>query len=176
TVIGEINQEDYISAKTAQIDDNIILVVDFNGKVGKASKLYYDTITYKKSEEVLRARKSMNVIAKKHIVNASKDVSNGGIFGTLLQLINYSKIGADVNIKDIIIPPVLKNLNYTLEMYIQMYLTTSYILTAPDENCDQLIQTFKDYGLNANVIGKIIKEQHLLKINDGNESLDVIKI
>ncbi len=176
TVIGEINKEDYVSAKTAQIDDNIILVVDFNGRVGKASKFYYDTTTYKNSEEVLRARKSMNVIAKKHLVNASKDVSNGGIFGTLLQLINYSSVGANVNIKDIVIPPVLKNLKYTLEIYIQMYLTTSYILTAPDEKCDQLIKIFKEYGLNANVIGKIIKEQHLLKINDGNESLDVIKI
>jgi selenophosphate synthetase-related protein len=176
TMIGEINKEDYISAKTAQIDDNIILVVDFNGRVGKASKFYYDTTTYKESGEVLRARKAMNVIAKKHLVNASKDVSNGGIFGTLLQLINYSNVGANVNIKDIIIPPVLKNLKYTLEIYIQMYLTTSYILTASDEKCDQLIKIFKEYGLNANVIGKIIKEQHLLKINDGNESLDVIKI
>ena len=175
TMIGEIKKEDYISAGNAQIDDKIILAVDFDGKVGKASNLYYDTTTFKDSEIILKKRRAMNVVASTHLANASKDVSNGGIFGTLLQLINYSSVGANVNIKDIIIPPVLKNLKYTLEIYIQMYLTTSYILTAPDEKCNQLIQIFKEYGLNANVIGKIIKEQHLLKINDGNESLDVIK-
>ena len=176
TMIGEIKKNNYISAINAQINDNIILAVDFDGKIGKASKFYFDTVTFKNSEEVLNKRKSMNIIAEKHLANASKDISNGGIFGTLMQLIKYSNVGADVSIKEIVIPPILKNLNYTLETYIQMYLTTSYILTAPDEKCDQLIQIFKEYGLNANIIGKIIKEQHLLKINDGKESINVIKL
>ena len=53
-----------------------------------------------------------------------------------------------------------------------MYLTTSYIMTAPDEKCDQLIKIFKEYGLNANIIGKIIKEQHLL-ISDNKEEIKI---
>ena len=173
TMIGEINKEDYISAGGAKVDDNIILVVDFDGKVGKANKFYYDTTTFKKSEEVLKKRKAMNIIAEKHLVNSSKDVSNGGIFGTLLQLIKYSNVGADVNINNIILPPVLKNSNYTLEMYIRMYLTTSFILTAP--NSKKTIETFQEYGLNAQVIGKIIKEKNLLRINNGKDSIDVIR-
>ena len=175
TMIGEIEKDNYISAKNAEVGDNIILVVDFNGKVGQASKLFYDTTTFKTSEEVLKSRKSMNIIAEKHLANASKDVSNGGIFGTLLQLIKYSDVGADININDIRIPPVLKSLDYTLETYIQMYLTTSFILTAADDNCEHLINIFQEYGLNANVIGKIIKDK-LLKINDGKESIEVIDL
>ena len=91
TMVGEINKGDYISAGNAQVNDNIILAVDFEGKIGKASKLYYDTTTFKSSEQVLKKRKSMNNVAKNHLVNASKDVSNGGIFGTLLQLIKYPR-------------------------------------------------------------------------------------
>lgn len=174
TIIGEIEKQNYISAGNAKIGDNIILAMDFIGKVATSSKLYYDTTTFKKSEEVLNTRKSMNVIASKHLANASKDVSNGGIFGTLLQLIIYSNVGADVNINSIIIPPILKDLNYSLEMFAQMYLTTSFILTAPDENCQQILKIFKEYGLNANIIGKIIKDK-LLKINDTKESIDVLK-
>jgi selenophosphate synthetase-related protein len=175
TMIGEIEKENYISAGNAKVGDNIILAVDFNGKIAQASKLYYDTTSFKSSEEVLNTRKSMNVIAQKHLATASKDVSNGGIFGTLLQLINYSNVGADINIKKIVIPPILNESNYTLEVYIQMYLTTSFILTAPDGNCEKIIEVFDEYGISANVIGKIIKDRHLLKINDGKESLDVIK-
>lgn len=174
TMIGEIDKNNYISAINARINDNIILAVDFDGRIGKASKFYFDTVTFKNSEDVLKKRKSMNIIAEKHLANASKDISNGGIFGTILQLSNYSNVGADVNVNKIIIPPQLKGLNYTLEMYINMYLTTSFILTASDNNSESIIKVFKKYGLEANVIGKIIK-QKILKINDGKDIVDVIK-
>jgi len=174
TMIGEIQKDHYISAGNAKIHDQIILAVDFEGRVGKASKYYFDTTTFKPSEEVLNKRRAMNVIAEKNIAHASKDISNGGIFGTLLQLIKYSQVGADVNINKIIIPPVLKNLDYTLDIYIEMYLTTSFILTASEENCNSIIKVFKNHGLTANVIGNIIEEKKL-KINDGNNFIDIIK-
>ena len=175
TIIGEINKEDYISAGNAKINDNIILVIDFNGRVGKASNLYYDTTTFETSQVILNKRKSMNVLAKRHLVNASKDISNGGIFGTILQMVKYSNIGADVEINRIEIPPSLKKQNYTLEDFIKMYLTTSFILTASENNCGQIIEIFKEYDLDARIIGKIIKEKYLLKINNGNDSIDVIR-
>jgi hypothetical protein len=175
TMIGEIKREDFISAKTAQIGDNIIIISDFDGKVGKANNLYWDTVTFKNSEEVLKKRKVMNVIAKKHLANASKDISNGGIFGTILQLIKYSNVGADVSIKKIQIPQKLINLNYTLEEYIKMYLTTSFIISASNNNSTQLIKIVNEHGLHANIIGTIIKEKNFLKINDDKETIDVIK-
>ncbi|MHA1292331.1 MAG: AIR synthase related protein [Promethearchaeota archaeon] len=174
TMIGEIKKDNYISASNAKVNDNIILVVDFDGKISKASNLYWDTVTFKSSEEILKKRKSMNVIAEKHLATASKDISNGGIFGTLLQLIKYSNVGANINIENITIPPTLKNLNYSLEKYSKMYLTTSFILTASNENCKSLINIFKKYELKAEIIGKILKEK-ILRINNGKESIDVIK-
>ncbi|MFX1374359.1 MAG: AIR synthase related protein [Promethearchaeota archaeon] len=175
TMIGEIRKEDYISAGNAQVDDKIILVVDFDGKIGKASKLYYDTTTFKSSEEVLNKRKAMNLIAKKHLANASKDISNGGIFGTVLQMIAYSKVGAEVNINKISIPSVLINNNYDIETYIKMYLTTSYILTAENFNCKSVVDLFNRHNLNAEVIGKIIEKKNLLRIKNDSESVDVLK-
>ena len=174
-MIGEINKKDYISAGNAQVEDNIILAADFDGKIGKASSLHWDTTTFKDSNTILKKRKSMNIIAEKHLANSSKDVSNGGIFGTLLQLIKYSNVGADVNINNIKIPPALKEKEYILETYIRMYLTTSFIITASKSNSYQILEIFKEYDLDARIIGKIIKEKFLLRINDGKESIDVIK-
>jgi len=71
TVIGEIKRDEYISATNAQDRDKIILAVDFNGKIGRASKLHWDTVTYKSSEEILNKRMAMSEIAKKKIVNSS---------------------------------------------------------------------------------------------------------
>ncbi|MHA1349753.1 MAG: AIR synthase-related protein [Promethearchaeota archaeon] len=174
TVIGEIKKDEYISATNAQDKDDVILAVDFSGKVGRASKLHWDTVTYKTSEEVLNKRKSMNEIAKLKIVNSAKDISNGGIFGTILQLINYSKVGADINIEKIVIPPTLVQKSYNLESYIQMYLTTSYILTAPEETSQDVVKIFNAHDMSATVIGKIRNESEL-NINDGKESIKVIE-
>jgi selenophosphate synthetase-related protein len=173
-LIGEIKREDYISAKNAQPNDNIILAVDFEGRIGRASDLHWDTTTFKDSEIVLNKRKSMNVIAQEHLANSSKDVSNGGVFGTVLQLMQYSEVGVDINIESIVIPPKLIAKGYNLETYIKMFLTTSYILTAPEEKSQQIIKIFKDHDLSANLIGKVIKKVEL-KINNGKESLVVIK-
>ncbi|GAG92279.1 unnamed protein product, partial [marine sediment metagenome] len=145
TLIGEIESSDYISANNAQENDNIILAIDFEGQLGRASVLHWDTVTLKSSEEVLNKRTSMNVIARKHIVNSSKDVSNGGIFGTILQLIKYSKVGAEINIEKIVIPPKLVEKGYDLETYVQMFLTTSFILTAPEETSQDVLKIFNDY-------------------------------
>ncbi len=175
TMIGEIQKEDYISAGNAQVGDDIILAVDFDGRVSTASNLYYDTTTFKLSEHVLQKRKAMNAIAKKNLANSSKDVSNGGIFGTILQMVKYSNVGANVDITKIKIPPVLLDENYDLQTFIQMYLTTSFILTAPVHKTNELIQIFQEYGLDANLIGKIINDPNLLKINDGTESVEVIR-
>ena len=175
TMIGEIKKEDYISAKNAQINDNIILAVDFDGRIGKASKYYFDTTTFKSSEEVLGKRKAMNIIAQNQLAHASKDVSNGGIFGTILQLIKYSDVGANININNIKIPPALLSLNYTLETYIQMYLTTSFILTVPDNKCKQVIEIFGKCGLSATIIGKIIEEKYVLKLNDGKNTIEATR-
>ncbi len=175
TLIGEIKQEDYISAGGAQDGDDIVLAVDFDGKRGKASKYYWDTVTYKTSEEVLSKRQSMLELAKKHLVNSSKDVSNGGIFGTLLQLIKYSGLSANVNVKKIEIPPILKEMGYKLEEYIKMYLTTSFLLTVPSKNSKSVLDHFKKHQIHSNIIGKIMKGPTILKINNGEESVDVLK-
>ena len=175
TMIGEIKKDDYISAKNAKFKDDIILAVDLVGKIPDVSKYYWDTVTFKQSEEVLLRRKSMNVIAQQHLANSAKDISNAGIFGTVLQLIKYSHIGAIININKIIIPPFLVKNGYDLETYTKMYLTTSYILSAPEDKSTEILKIFDKHSMTASIIGKIIKDEHLLKISDGKESLNVLK-
>ena len=174
TLIGEIKREDYIPADNAQENDNIILAVDFDGQIGRASNFHWDTVTHKSSEVVLHKRQSMNAIAKRHIVNSSKDVSNGGIFGTILQLLKYSKVGADINVEKIVIPPKLVEKGYQLETYIQMFLTTSYILTTPEEACKDVVKTFNNHNMSAAVIGRIRNESEL-NITDGKDSIKVLE-
>ena len=160
TLVGEIKKIDYIPADNARENDNIILAVDFDGQIGKASNLHWDTVTHKSSKE--------------HLVNSSKDVSNGGIFGTILQLIKYSNVGADINVEKIVVPPKLVEKGYQLETYVQMFLTTSYILTAPEETSQEVIKTFNKHDMSATVIGRIRNESEL-NIIDSKDSMKVLE-
>jgi uncharacterized protein len=176
TMIGEIQKTDYISAQNAQENDIIILAIDEQGKIAESNKLYWDTVTFKSSEEVLFKRRSMNKIAQAHLAHSAKDVANGGIIGSVLQLCKYSKVGADISINKIQIPSLLMNGNYyDIETFLKMYLTTSYILTTQKEHSDEIITIFKKHLMNAFVIGKIIKDKDLI-INSGLESLKVFEI
>ena len=93
TVVGKIKKVHYISAGGAKVGDDIVIIADFDGRVGKSSKYYWDTVTYKTKEEITKKRQLMPEIAMKQLVNSAKDVSNGGIFGTLILLLHYSKKG-----------------------------------------------------------------------------------
>ncbi|GAH05440.1 unnamed protein product [marine sediment metagenome] len=53
-----------------------------------------------------------------------------------------------------------------------MYLTTSYILTAPEDTSQEVLKIFSDHGMSAVVIGRIRKESEL-SINDGKDSIKV---
>lgn len=174
TMIGEIRKDDYISATNAKVNDAIILAVDFDGKIGKASKFYWDTVTFKSTKQIMNKRKAMNIIARFHIVNASKDISNGGIFGSILQITKYSSVGAEIDIEAIKMPPKLISQDCSLEHYTKMYLTTSYVLTVPQEHYNRVIKIFNSHGLDAMNIGKIV-EPTVLNIHDDETSIEVIK-
>jgi len=90
-------------------------------------------------------------------------------------MIKYSEVGADINVNEIMIPPILAENDYDLEIYIKMYLTTSYIVTTPVCNSVKAIDLFREHKMNAQVIGKIIEQKNLLKVNDGKKSIDVIR-
>ena len=175
TMIGEIKKEDYISAQGAKPEDAIMLAIDTQGKIASANQLYFDTVTFKSSEDVLYKRKSMNEVAQTHLVHSAKDVANGGIIGSILQLCKYSGVGADISIDQIPIPPTLIDKKYEMETFLKMYLTTSYILTTPIENSDKLISIFNKYKMNATIIGKI-NDDSILKISNNLESINVVKI
>jgi selenophosphate synthetase-related protein len=175
TMVGEIQKEDYISAKSAKTEDVIILAIDDQGKIAESNKLYWDTVTFKTSEDVLFRRRSMNEIARTHLANSAKDIANGGIIGSIMQLCKYSEVGADVSIDKIRIPSFLLDKNYAIETFLKMYLTTSYIITTREENSGELITIFRKHRMCASVIGKIIKDKDLI-INSGLESLKVFEI
>ncbi|MHA1897912.1 MAG: AIR synthase-related protein [Promethearchaeota archaeon] len=170
TLIGKIKKKYYISASNSKLGDNILIISDFEGKIGKYNKFHWDTITIKKDPSVLLKKRSvMNELAKKNLLHASKDISNGGIFGTLLLMLDYSKKGAIINIDNIELPPLLRQLNYSVLDYAKMYLTTAFLVTAAPKNLNKITNVIKNYDMSLSVIGKVIEETKIFITNNSQE-------
>jgi selenophosphate synthetase-related protein len=161
TVVGKIKKEHYISAGGAKIGDDIVIIADFDGRVGKSSKYFWDTVTYKSKEILMKKRKLMPEIAQKKIVSASKDVSNGGIFGTLILLLQYSKKGAIIDLELIQAPVGILKPDFGLGEYVKMYLTSAFLLTLPSSNYDAIKEIGELYGFKVFKIGKITENTQI---------------
>ncbi|MHA1728523.1 MAG: AIR synthase related protein [Promethearchaeota archaeon] len=170
TVIGKINKEDYISAGGAKKGDLIVIISDFEGKIGKTNKYHWDTVTFKKSDEVLKKREIMNILASKHLIHASKDISNGGIFGTMILMLQYSDKGAVIDIKKMKIPTILKDIGYDSLEYSKMYLTTAFLLAVPPKNIKETKNYCGIYGMNLSEIGRVIKEKQIILQYNGEKA------
>jgi selenophosphate synthetase-related protein len=170
TVIGKIKKNYYISAGGAQTGDTILIIADFEGRVGKSSKYYWDTVTYKSKEEILGKKQIMQKIAQKKLVHASKDVSNGGIFGTLLLLLQYSKKGAIIDLELIKAPKGVITPVFGLIDFVKMYLTSAFLVTTSESNYGEIKKIGSEHGLIVYKIGNITENTQIqLKYRDTKE-------
>lgn len=155
TITGTIKKSDYISAGNANPGDKLMILSDFDGKIAETNKMYWDTVTSKSAEEIMHKRKSMNLIAESHLANASKDISNSGLFGTLLLMASYSDIGAVVRLDKLRVPQLLMDQNYSIREFSQMYLTTAFILSVDEKNVDGVLEIADRTNMTAFIIGSV---------------------
>jgi selenophosphate synthetase-related protein len=109
----------------------------------------------------------MNDIAQKHFVHACKDISNPGIVGTLGMLLEASNMGADIDLESIPKPEGMDWISW-----LKMYPGSAFVLTASDDNTDELMNMLNDKHIDANCIGKIT-DNRILSMSYQNESKTV---
>ncbi|MBN2156504.1 MAG: hypothetical protein JW776_10720 [Candidatus Lokiarchaeota archaeon] len=175
TVIGKIKKEDYVSAGGARNGDLIVVIADFDGHVGKSSKYYWDTVTFKEKDEILRKRKIMSKLAHRKLVSSSKDISNGGIIGTLILLLQYSKKGAVLDLGWLKTPPHLITKEFQLVEFVKMYLTSAFLVTVRSSDYKSVQKLGKEHGLMVFKIGKITENLRIM-MKFGNLSQEFIDL
>ncbi|MFX1508889.1 MAG: AIR synthase related protein [Promethearchaeota archaeon] len=156
SICGTVARESYISAGGAQTGDELILAVDLNGRISPNYEFGWDTTSIKTSEEVLRRYEAMRVLAERRMLSASKDLSNGGIIGTTLLMLEYGQKGALIDLATIPIPNGLD-----LITWLKMYISTGFVVSTIPEKSKEVIATFRKHGLTAVRIGTVDASQKL---------------
>ena len=125
----------------------------------------WDT-TYEKDAKLVQDQiKIMQKIAEEHLPSAGKDISNPGTLGTLEMLLEASGVGASVELEKI-----PRNENVDWDMWLRAYPGAAFVMTAPEENAQAIIDALSPYSFEVAVIGDVIEEKKLY-LSSGDEKL-----
>ncbi|MFX1296720.1 MAG: AIR synthase related protein [Promethearchaeota archaeon] len=162
-IFGIVPKEEVIFSNTAKIGDDIIIMVDLDGKFHKKFPYAWDTTSHKSPEQVQSNCRIMRIIAEKKLAHAAKDISNPGMVGTLGMLLDASNKGGILDITKI---PLKKDVPF--QQWLVMYPGTGTVLTCDPSNSNEIIKICKKNQIEATICGTI-KDNHSLFITDGRE-------
>ncbi|MHA1585297.1 MAG: AIR synthase related protein [Promethearchaeota archaeon] len=171
TVIGTTTKTKFLSAGGSQQGDFLAIIWDPIGKPSAAGKQYWNTILEKSSEEFYHKRKFIKVAIENHYIHACKDISNGGILGTLYQMLEMAHKGANIELdllNESLETEVLENFDYSLEEFLFLFLTSGFLISGNTETKKLLRDIVEKSGMRFYEFGTVNSSKSVtLKL--GNE-------
>ncbi len=145
-------------SNNARDGQDLIFAVDLDGRGYQCKPVIsWDTNSGKNSQQVLARLEILPQLAELGLCKTAKDVSNGGLLGTIALLLETSNKGAFIDIDKIPKPP-----SFQIIDWLKAFLSYGFILCADKEKTDKIINQFRDKKITASVIGKITAEQQLV--------------
>ena len=145
-----------ISSFTAQPGDLLIVAIDLNGEMHPKFP-FWNAATKAQPSQLQENLKILPYLAENDLCNTGKDISMGGIIGTLLMLIEASKSGAILDLDSIIYPP-----NVDLENWLVCFPSYGFLLSVQPQNLDLVKKQFEQKNITCNPVGKITEGSQLV--------------
>jgi len=153
--MGYTTIDHYLSAGGSNSGDFLAVVWDPEGKTTHVNKNYWNTITMKTSEEFFHKRSFLSPAIDNKYITACKDISNGGILGTLFQMMQYAKLGAVIDLKILESHIISDKLQFSTEEFIFLFLTSGFLISGKNETKDKFIELVQKAKMNFYEIGKV---------------------
>jgi len=168
-VLGTARLDAVIYSDRAENGDAVITAIDLQGRVHPSCAMNWDSVTMKTGEALRAQVQVMKELGEEQLVTAAKDISNPGIIGTLGMLLEVSRKGATIDLHAIPMPDLAAH-GITFEHWVRMYPGMGFILTASQDNVDEICKRFRKVGMAAQVIGTINDSRELTVTYQGDAS------
>jgi uncharacterized protein len=145
-----------LSSFTAQPGDLLVAAVDLQGEMHPQFP-FWNAATKAESIRLQENLKILPYLAENNLCTAGKDISMGGIIGTLLMLIEASQCGAILNLDSILYPD-----NLTLETWLICFPSYGFLLSISPKNLDLVKKQFNQQQIACNVVGQITSNSQLI--------------
>jgi uncharacterized protein len=151
-----------ITSFDARPGDHLVMAVDLHGSY-RGEKPFWDAST-KASPERLRSNlELLPLLAEKGLCRAGKDISNGGIIGTLAMLCNCSGVGAVVDLGDLPCP-----MDVEIERWLVSFPSYGYLLAVSPENLGATLSHFTAARITCREIGRFLEAPGIRLTADGD--------
>ena len=142
---------------TAEPGDALIVACDLSGQPGCASVTSWDANSRKTSDELLARLEVLPALAEQGLAHACKDVSNGGLLGTLAIMLENSGRGGEIDLAAIPRPEGL-----ALDKWLTAFMSYGFVLAAPPEHAEEVCARFRARGVSAERVGTVTAERRVV--------------
>lgn len=159
-----------IQSFTAQPGDVLLMAVDLRGQWHDPFP-FWDASTLAPPARLRGDMDLLPQLAEEGLVDAGKDISMAGIAGTLLMLIECSRVGARLDLNKLPRPPGLGkgvNKDDALLRWLAAFPSFGYLLSVRPAQAAQVAARFHARGLACAAIGEVLSG-HQLVLADGPE-------
>jgi len=139
----------------AQPGDSLVMVVDLKGSF-RNDKPFWNASVGAPPETLRTNIELIPRIAESHWCRAAKDISNGGIIGTLVMLLQCSRVGAVLDLDSLPAPPGID-----LEKWLISFPSYGYLLSVSKANQVPVINLLTEHRLACKVVGEVTANSDL---------------
>lgn len=154
-----------LSSFAAQPGQQLLAAIDLRGHF-REPYLWWDASTGSPPERLREDLELLPQLAESGLCAAAKDISNAGIAGTILMLLECSGLGGTVNLAAIPRPPGIE-----LARWLKCFPSYGFVLSVDAGNSAAVIDLFKQRGIACAAIGTTDNSSQLRLRHRGDEQL-----
>lgn len=148
----------------ARPGDRLVIAVDLDGAF-RRDKPFWNCSTTTRPDRLRRCLDLLPGIAEARLCRAAKDISNGGIVGTLAMLCGTSGVGAVLDLDRVPRPPGIP-----LDRWLVAFPSFGYLLAVPTDQVDGVVGRFAGEEVAAAVCGYFVREAGIRLSSAGREA------
>ncbi len=148
------------SARSNQL---LVAAIDLRGSF-RAPFLNWNAATDAPAERLRKDLELLPTIAETGLASAAKDISQAGLLGTTVMLLESAQLGAQVELSQIPKPDTV-----SWHDWLCAFPSYGYLLTTDEENVSALLNCFTQRDISAAVIGRLNNSKQC-KVSYENES------
>jgi len=154
-----------LSSFAAKPGQQLLAAVDLRGHF-REPYLWWDASTGAPPERLRQDLEVLPTLAETGLCASAKDISNAGVIGTLLMLLECSGLGGAININAIPRPA-----NIDPERWLRCFPSFGFVLSVDTDDCDAVIDLFTQRDIACAVIGGTDASRQVYLADSGNRQL-----
>ncbi|MBD5778039.1 sll0787 family AIR synthase-like protein [Pelagicoccus sp. NFK12] len=161
SVLGRAGKH-LLTSFDARADDRLVIAVDLNGAY-RGDKPFWNASTTT-DPEILRSNlRLLPQLAEDQLCSAAKDISNGGIIGTLAMLCACSRVGVVVDLDRLPCPSGAEMMKWLIS-----FPSYGYAFAVSENKVNEVVSIFGERGVAAAECGFFTKEEGI-SLSFGNK-------